>query len=237
MKNGTFTILAADDEVELLDALELFMGKENMKLVKAADGVAALELFQKEQPDLVLLDVMMPGLDGFAVLKKIREKSKVPALMMTARTEDYDKILGLELGADDYITKPYNPLEVMARVKAQLRRCYDYQENGRKEEKETILKAFDLELNLAECVLKKAGMEISLTKTEFKILELLMQSPGRIYTKQQIFDYSWEDTYLGDDSTIMVHISNLRNKIEDEPRKPVKIKTVKGLGYKFEKEK
>lgn len=236
MKDGVFTILAADDETELLEALELFMGKEKMRLVKAADGVAALELFEKEQPDLVLLDVMMPGLDGFSVLRKIREKSKVPAIMMTARTEDYDKILGLELGADDYITKPYNPLEVMARVKAQLRRCYDYQEKNNGDGADKILKAFDLELNLAECVLKKSGREIALTKTEFKILELLMKTPGRIYTKQQIFDYSWEDTYMGDDSTIMVHISNLRNKIEDEPKKPVMIKTIKGLGYKFEKE-
>lgn len=234
MEDGRFVILAADDEVELLDALELFMEKENMQLIKAADGVAALELFEKYRPDLVLLDVMMPGLDGFAVLRKIREESKIPALMMTARTEDYDKILGLELGADDYISKPYNPLEVMARVKAQLRRCYDYQEV--KEETE-VLCAFDLELNPAECQVWKGGAEISLTKTEFKILELLMRTPGRIYTKQQIFDYSWEDTYMGDDSTIMVHISNLRNKIEDEPKKPKMIKTIKGLGYKFEKEK
>lgn len=233
MRDGTFVILAADDEVELLDALELFMEKENMTFIKAASGVAALELFEREKPDLVLLDVMMPGLDGFAVLRKIREKSKVPALMMTARTEDYDKILGLELGADDYITKPYNPLEVMARVKAQLRRCYDYQEQRRQEE---VIKAFGLELNLAECMLKKEGREIALTKTEFKILELLMRSPGRIYTKQQIFDYSWEEPYMGDDGTVMVHISNLRNKIEDEPKKPKMIKTIKGLGYRFEKE-
>lgn len=234
MRDGTFTILAADDEVELLDALELFMGRENMRLVKADNGVSALELFDKEQPDLVLLDIMMPGMDGFSVLRKIREKSRVPAIMMTARTEDYDKILGLELGADDYITKPYNPLEVIARVKAQLRRCYDYQKMDNKEE--NVLKAFNLELNLAECVLKKSGQEIILTKTEFKILELLMKTPGRIYTKQQIFDYSWEDSYMGDDGTVMVHISNLRNKIEDEPKKPVMIKTIKGLGYKFEKE-
>lgn len=233
MKDGRFVVLAADDEVELLDALELFMGKENMQLIKAADGVTVLELFETYQPDIVLLDVMMPGIDGFAVLRKIREKSRIPALMMTARTEDYDKILGLELGADDYITKPYNPLEVMARVKAQLRRCYDYLEA--KEETE-VLCAFNLELNPAECQVWKGGKEISLTKTEFKILELLMKTPGRIYTKQQIFDYSWEDTYMGDDSTIMVHISNLRNKIEDEPKKPKLIKTIKGLGYKFEKD-
>jgi len=234
MKDGEFVILAADDEVELLDALELFMGKENMRLVKAADGVAALELFEKHQPDLVLLDVMMPGLDGFAVLRRIRERSRVPALMMTARNEDYDKILGLELGADDYITKPYNPLEVVARVKAQLRRCYDYQEQ--KPECDEVLRAFGLELNPAECQVRKNGQEISLTKTEFKILELLMKTPGRIYTKQQIFDYSWEEPYMGDDSTIMVHISNLRNKVEDEPKRPVMIKTIKGLGYKFERE-
>ena len=236
MKDGKFIILAADDEVELLDALELFMERENMTLIKAADGGAALESFQRKQPDLVLLDVMMPGMDGFAVLRKIREKSRVPALMMTARTEDYDKILGLVLGADDYITKPYNPLEVMERVKAQLRRCYDYQEKNSQDGNNNILKAFDLELNLAECVLKKSGQEITLTKTEFKILELLMKTPGRIYTKQQIFDYSWKDAYTGDDSTIMVHISNLRNKIEDEPRKPAIIKTIKGLGYKMEKD-
>lgn len=235
MKDGKFVILAADDEVELLDALELFMGRENMVMVKAASGVAALNLFQEEKPDMVLLDVMMPGMDGFSVLRKIREISKIPALMMTARTEDYDKILGLELGADDYITKPYNPLEVMARIKAQLRRCYDYQEE--KKEEDEILKAFGLELNLRECSLKKQGREIALTKTEFKILELLMKSPGRIYTKQQIFEYSWEEPFLGDEGTVMVHISNLRNKIEDEPKKPEMIRTVKGLGYRFEKER
>ena len=183
---------------------------------------------------MVLLDVMMPGMDGFSVLRKIREISKIPALMMTARTEDYDKILGLELGADDYITKPYNPLEVMARIKAQLRRCYDYQEEKKGEGE--ILKAFGLELNLRECSLKKQGREIALTKTEFKILELLMKSPGRIYTKQQIFEYSWEEPFMGDEGTVMVHISNLRNKIEDEPKKPEMIRTVKGLGYRFEKE-
>ena len=139
MENRTFVILAADDEEELLEALQLFLEREHMKLIKAADGPTALRLFEKEQPDLVLLDVMMPGMDGFAVLRRIREKSRIPALMMTARTEDYDKILGLELGADDYITKPYNPLEVVARVKAQLRRCYAYQEQ--KSEETEVLKA------------------------------------------------------------------------------------------------
>ena len=234
MGDRRFVILAADDEEELLEALALFVEKENMELVKAADGISALSLFERYRPDLVLLDVMMPELDGFAVLRKIREKSKVPVLMMTARTEDYDKILGLELGADDYITKPYNPLEVVARVKAQLRRCYDYQE--KQEEKCEILRGYGLELNLVEGTLKKNSQEITLTKTEFRILELLMKTPGRIYTKQQIFDHSWDEPYMEDDSTVMVHISNLRNKIEDDPKKPVMIRTIKGLGYKFERE-
>lgn len=234
MKDAKYVILAADDEMELLDTLELFLARENMLLVKVKDGKEALALFESEQPDLVLLDIMMPEVDGFSVLRKIREKSRVPAIMMTARSEDYDKILGLELGADDYVTKPYNPMEVVARVKAQLRRTYSYAEPI--EEKERVIELFDLKLNLQECSLEKKGEAILLTKTEYRILELLMKTPGRVYTKQQIFDYAWEDMYMGEDSTLMVHISNLRNKIEDDPKNPIMIKTVKGLGYKFEKE-
>lgn len=234
MKEQKYVIMAADDECELLDTLELFLARENMLLVKAKDGREALALFEKEQPDLVLLDIMMPEMDGFSVLRRIRETSRVPAIMMTARTEDYDKILGLELGADDYVTKPYNPMELVARVKAQLRRTYSYAEPL--PEAECVLRMFDLSLNLQECSLKKNGKDILLTKTEYRILELLMKSPGRVYTKQQIFDYAWEDIYMGEDSTLMVHISNLRNKIEDDPKTPVMIKTVKGLGYKFERE-
>lgn len=233
-----YEILAADDEMELLDVLELFMAREQMTLKKAKDGMEALEMFRNQEPHLVLLDVMMPGLDGFSVLRKIREVSKIPAIMITARNEDYDKILGLELGADDYVTKPYNPMEVVARIKAQLRRSYDY---GEKEEKDTRdWKQFDLELFPEEGRLTKAGQEIPLTKTELFILKLLMEAPGRIYTKQQIFDYAWKDAYAGeamvDDNTLMVHISNLRGKIEADPKHPQMLKTVKGLGYKFEKE-
>lgn len=234
MREHKYVILAADDETELLDTLELFLQRENMILVKAKDGREALALFAREQPDLVLLDIMMPEPDGFSVLRKIRETSRVPAIMMTARSEDYDKILGLELGADDYVTKPYNPMEVVARVKAQLRRTYSYA--GPFMAEEGIIRLFDLVLNLGECSLDKRGKAILLTKTEYRILELLMKTPGRIYTKQQIFDHAWEEPYMGEDVTIMVHISNLRNKIEDDPKNPVMIKTVKGLGYKFEKE-
>jgi len=177
--------------------------------------------------------VMMPGLDGFAVLKKIREVSHVPAIMITAKSEDYDKILGLELGADDYITKPFNPMEVVARVKAQLRRNYDYHE----EVTNKVYKAFGIELDTDAKSVTRDGESIALTGTEYKILELLMPNPGRIYTKQQIFEYVWEGDYIADDSTIMVHISNLRNKLKRDGDDTMIIKTVKGLGYKFEKEK
>lgn len=234
MREQKYVIMAADDEQELLETLELFLARENMILVKAKDGKEALAVFESEQPDLILLDIMMPEMDGFSVLRKIRETSRVPAIMMTARAEDYDKILGLELGADDYVTKPYNPMEVVARVKAQLRRTYSYAEALT--EKESEIKMFDLVLNIQECSLFKNGENILLTKTEYRILELLMKSPGRVYTKQQIFDYAWENMYLGEDGTLMVHISNLRNKIENDPKNPSMIKTVKGLGYKFEKE-
>ena len=229
-----YKVLAADDETELLDALELYTERESIKLIKADNGITALELFRSEKPHLVLLDIMMPGLDGFAVLKKIREESKIPAIMLTARVEDYDKILGLELGADDYITKPYNPMVVVARIKAQLRRNYDYKDNNTTESKE--IKCFDIVLNKDEGIVTKGGKAAELTKTEFLILELLMQNRGRIFTKQQIFDYAWDSGYIADDNTVMVHISNLRAKIEDNPKTPKILKTIKGLGYKIEKE-
>lgn len=230
-----YRVLAADDERELLDALELYTERENIKLIKADNGISALELFRKEKPHLVMLDIMMPAMDGFSVLKKIREESRVPAIMLTARDEDYDKILGLELGADDYITKPYNPMVVVARIKAQLRRTYAYKET--EGEQPEILQCFGISLNRQEGTVEKNGKEIELTKTEFLILELLMKNQGRIFTKQQIFDYVWGDGYVADDNTIMVHISNLRAKIENTPKSPEILRTVKGLGYKCERQK
>lgn len=229
-----YKVLAADDETELLDALELYMTCEDIRLIKADDGIEALSLFHKETPHLVLLDIMMPGLDGFSVLQKIREESKIPAIMLSAKGEDYDKILGLELGADDYITKPFNPMEVVARIKAQLRRNYDYQDTHAKES--SVITLFGLTLNKEEGNVQKNGVPVELTKTEFLILELLMSNPGRIFTKQQIINYAWGNDYMADDNTVMVHISNLRGKIEEQPQSPVMLKTIKGLGYKFEKE-
>lgn len=229
------TILAADDETELLDILELYLEREGIGIRKAKDGIEAMNIFRQEQVHLALLDIMMPGLDGFSVLRKIRKTSRIPVIMLTAKSQDYDKILGLEMGADDYITKPYNPLEVVARIKAQLRRSYDYRESS--ESAEQILACRDVIMNVSEGTVKRNSREIELTPTEFRILQLLLEHPGHIFTKQQIFERAWEEIYAKDDNTVMVHISNLRNKLEDgQGGKAPLIRTIKGLGYKIEKE-
>ncbi len=228
-----YQILAADDEEELLDILELYLEREGIGIRKAGDGIQAMRLFKNEAFDLALLDVMMPGLDGFAVLRKIRQTSRIPAIMLTAKDQDYDKILGLELGADDYITKPYNPLEVVARIKAQLRRNYDYRQELKEEKKELSLRG--VRLNLAEGTVMRGGRSIEVTSTEFGILKMFLERPGVIFTKQQIFERVWEEPYAGDDNTVMVHISNLRKKLEEGEEKAPLIRTVKGLGYKAEK--
>ena len=225
-------ILIVEDERLLADTLCTMLEARGYEAEAVYDGESGREWALTGVYDLLILDVMMPGLDGFAVLRKIREVSHVPAIMITAKSEDYDKILGLELGADDYISKPFNPMEVVARVKAQLRRNYDYHEEATNK----VYKAFGIELDTQAKSVTRDGESIALTGTEYKILELLMPNPGRIYTKQQIFEYVWEGDYIADDSTIMVHISNLRNKLKRDGDETVIIKTVKGLGYKFEKE-
>lgn len=229
-----YTVLAADDEAELLDALELYFEKEGIALIKTYDGVSALKKFKEHEVHLVLLDVMMPGMDGFAVLRKIRETSKLPAIMLTARDQDYDKILGLELGADDYITKPFNPLEVLARVKAQLRRSYDY--HGACKTEEGVLTNGRISLYDNEGRASVAGIALELTSIEYKILQLFMAYPGRIYTKKQIFERAWgEESIVDESAVVMVHISNLRNKLRAAGAADC-IKTVKGLGYRMEKD-
>ncbi len=228
-----YRILAADDEEELLDILELYLEREGIGIRKARDGIEAMRLFGQETFHLLLLDVMMPGLDGFAVLRKIRQTSRIPAIMLTAKDQDYDKILGLELGADDYITKPYNPLEVVARIKAQLRRNYDYRQEIKEEKQELSWRG--VRMNLEEGTVKRGERSIEVTSTEFGILKMFLERPGAIFTKRQIFERVWEEPYAGDDNTVMVHISNLRKKLEEGEEGTPLIRTVKGLGYKAEK--
>lgn len=224
-----YKILVADDEIELLEVLELYFKRENWEIIKAKDGKEALENFEKA--DLVVLDIMMPEVDGIEVLQEIRKKSLIPVIMLTAKSQDYDKIIGLDLGADDYITKPYNPMEVAARVKAQLRRNYGALKSN-KENKEVVVGNMRLNKNTGEFFYNDSF--IDLTSTEFKILTLFMENINIIFTKEQIFSYVWEDEFMNDENTIMVHISRIRNKIGDSNREI--IKTIKGLGYKMVEE-
>jgi DNA-binding response OmpR family regulator len=228
------TVLIADDEKEIVELLKLYLENSGNKVVEAFDGMEAWEKMNSLNIDIAVIDVMMPQLDGYRLIKKIRERFNIPIIILSAKSEDNDKILGLGLGADDYISKPFNPFEVVARVQAQLRRFYTL--NGTPEKQCEEIQAGSLKLDKASCTLYRDDREIPLTSIEFKILLLLMEHPGRVFTRSQIFEKVWEgDFFDGDDNTIMVHISKLRDKIEEEPKEPRYLKTIRGLGYRFEK--
>jgi len=226
-------ILVCDDEKEILEILELYLEKEGYEIIKARDGLDGIEkLRQNKDFDLAILDIMMPGADGYKVVKEIRKLYTMPIIMLSAKNQDTDKILGLDLGADDYITKPFNPLEVVARVNAQIRRSNSLLSD---EEKEKVISIGEIELDSYNVRVLVKGEEIELTSIEYGILKYLMENSGRILTKNQIFEAVWNEEFLSGDNTIMVHISRLREKIEADSRNSVYLKTVRGLGYKFEK--
>lgn len=220
-------ILIAEDEADIRNILKLYLESEGFEVVQAQDGDQALRTAQREMPDLILLDVMMPNMDGFAVTQALRQYSQVPILILSARSQDADKILGLNLGADDYIAKPFNALEVVARVKAHLRRG--------QQTVSPVINLNGLTLNSETCTVTKDGTLLSLTPTEYKLLSVFMRSPGRIFTKVQLSEAINGEYFESDENTIMVHISKLRDKIEDNPRKPARLVTIRGLGYRFEK--
>lgn len=223
-------ILIAEDEKDIRDLVSLHLSKDDYKVFEAENGIEAINIFENNKIDLAILDVMMPKLDGFAVIKKIRESSTIPVIFVTARDEDMDKILGLGLGADDYMVKPFSPLELTARVQAQLRRYYKYTNS----QNVTELVLGDLTLDKESCTLHKSQKRVELNAKEFKILEFLMENKGKVFTKKQLYEKVWEEPYYGDDNTIMVHISHLRDKIEDDPKNPKYLKTIRGIGYKIE---
>lgn len=226
-------ILIADDEKEIVDLLELYLEKEGFVVQSAYTGIDAWRIIQEQDVDMAILDIMMPGIDGYRLVKKIRESRHIPVLMLSAKREDHDKILGLELGADDYMTKPFNPMEVVARVKAQLRRCGHY--NRAKDECSlSELRVGELRLDLSSCVLYKGEERLDITSREYLILKLLMENPGRVYTKKQIYEQVWQVPFYGDDNAVMVHMSHLRTKIETDSKQPVYLKTIRGLGYKLD---
>lgn len=226
-------ILVCDDEKEIIEILELYLDKEGYEVVKATDGEMALNIIKEDKDiNLVILDIMMPKIDGYKLIKEVRELYNIPIIMVSAKSLDSDKILALDLGADDYIAKPFNPLEVIARVNAQIRRVYKLNIN---EKKDSSIKIGEVELDTYNVKVTVRGEEIELTSIEYKILKYLMENAGRILTKNQIFQSVWNEEFLGGDNTIMVHISRLREKVERDSRNPKYLKTVRGLGYKFEK--
>ena len=228
-----YKVLICDDEKEILEILELYLGKEGYEVIKAADGLEALKKIQENNDlNLAILDIMMPHVDGYKLVKEIRKLYSIPIIMLSAKNQDSDKILGLDLGADDYITKPFNPLEIVARVNAQIRRMYKLSAS---ESNSEVIKIGDVELDSYNVMVTVRGKEIELTSIEYGILKFLMENSGRILTKNQIFEAVWNEEFLSGDNTIMVHISRLRDKIEEDSRNPIYLKTVRGLGYKFEK--
>ena len=231
LRTMIYHILIADDEQEIRELLKIYLEKDNYIVDEASDGLMASVMIEEKEYDLLILDIMMPKLDGFRLLKKIRENKNIPVMILSAKIQDSDKILGLELGADDYISKPFNPLEVCARVKSNLRR---YHSLGSKITEEENLTIRDLHLDRNACQLQKNGENIELTSVEYRLMELFMKNPGKVFTKQQLFSTGWgEYEFLGADNNIMVCISKLRAKLEDD--KNDYIKTVRGLGYRMEK--
>jgi len=229
-----FNILLAEDDEDIVKLLKLYLENEGYGVLWAKDGVEASEIFDKEKVDLALVDIMMPRMNGYELTKYIRKKSNIPIIILSAAQLDSDKILGLNLGADDYMVKPFNPLELIARINANLRRFYKL--GNVKDVDDGKISIGELTLDTHMLTLEKKGVPINLTATEYKILVMLMKSPGRVFTKMQIYEEVNGDYYANDDNTMMVHISNLRDKIEDDPKNPRYIKTVRGLGYKIEKQ-
>lgn len=225
-----YKIMAVDDEPDILDLLEKTLNIEGFHhIIRAENGTEAVSACRKEKPDVVILDIMLPDMDGYEVCKQIRRFSHCPILFLSSKNDELDKILGLAVGGDDYVTKPFSPREVAYRVKAQLRRM----EYGQKPEKESIISIGKLEIRPESCYVIKKGREIGLTAREFEILKYLAENKGRVISRERIYETVWGEDSFGCDNAVMVHIRHLREKIEDDPNSPKYIVTMKGLGYKL----
>ena len=226
-----YNILVCDDEKDIRNALQIYLTAEGYHVLQAENGRAALEVLRQNEVHLVLMDIMMPELDGTAATSKLRETYNIPVILLTAQSEDMDKILGLTVGADDYITKPFNPLEVIARVRAQLRR---YTQLGGLPKREDTLRADGIEMDDKSKSVTLDGEPVTLTPTEYDILKLFLENPNKVYSSAEIYREVWHDAPLGADGTIAVHIRHLREKLEINPSEPRYLKVVWGQGYKLE---
>lgn len=227
------TILVCDDDKEIVEAIEIYLLQEGYEVKKAYDGEQALEVLQHHHIDLMVIDVMMPKVDGIRATLEARKTSSIPIIMLSAKTEDTDKILGLDVGADDYVTKPFNPLELVARVKSQLRR---YTTLSHPDADETVYEAGGLAIHDELKKVTVDGEEVKLTPIEYNILLLLMKNKGKVYSISQIYEAIWNEEAIGADNTVAVHIRHIREKIEINPKEPRYLKVVWGVGYKIEVE-
>ncbi|MBB6730497.1 response regulator transcription factor [Cohnella zeiphila] len=226
-------LLIVDDDREIAGLIEIYLRNEGYLTDKAHDGAEALDKLAREEFDLVVLDVMMPGMDGMEACRRIRAEREIPILMVSAKAEDMDKILGLMTGADDYMIKPFNPLELVARVKSLLRRSYQYGKTAGAETDENVIAAGPLRIDKQSHSVEADGRPIRLTSTEFGILSLLAANPGRVFSAEEIFQQVWKEKYFESNNTVMVHISKLRDKLEQESGDKL-IATVWGVGYKID---
>ena len=226
-----YNILICDDEKDIVNALKIYLNDTNYQIFEAYTGKEALEITEKENIHLILLDIMMPEMDGITAMAKIREFSNVPIILLTAKSEDTDKVLGLNVGADDYVTKPFNPVELLARVKSQLRR---YIQLGGANVTPEVLMIGGIALNDKTKIVTVDGEKISLTPKEYDILKLFMDNPGRVMSPKEIYRQVWKEAPFGTDKTVAVHIRHLREKIEINPTEPRYLKVVFGQGYKLE---
>lgn len=228
-------ILVCDDDKAIVDAIEIYLSQEGYEIKKAYDGAEAIQMLEEEPFDLLVMDVMMPKLDGIRATLKIREKNNMPIIILSAKSEDADKILGLNIGADDYVTKPFNPLELVARVKSQIRRFTKLGSTAGVKENEAVYSIGGLVINDDQKMVTVDGEPIKLTPIEYNILLLLVKNQGRVFSIEQIYESIWNEEALGADNTVAVHIRHIREKIEINPKDPRYLKVVWGVGYKVEK--
>lgn len=228
-----YKVFIAEDDSDIVMLLKLYLENADYEVKTAPNGLLAWHALKTERADILIMDIMMPEMDGYELIRNVRKSMNIPIIIISAKSEDSEKILGLDLGADDYIAKPFNPLEVVARVRSNIRRFYNLNTGNESDERNITIG--ELSLDMEDLLLKKGMDEINLTPTEYRILRFLMQNQGRVFTKLQIYEHVCGPYFEGDENTVMVHISNLREKIEDDSKNPKYIKTIRGLGYKIER--
>lgn len=232
----SYSVLLIDDSAEILDLIEIYLVNEGYRVYKATSGAEGLRILESQPVHLVVLDIMMPGMDGLETCGRIRRTMNIPIIMLSAKSQDMDKILGLGIGADDYMVKPFNPMELVARIKSQLRRYFYFNQPQSQNHDADLIQVKGLTINKKNHQVRRYDKEVNLTPTEYEILLLLASHPGTVFSSEELFKTVWKEAYFEANNTVMVHIWRLREKVEENPKEPKLIETVWGVGYKIEKE-